>query len=200
MLERINMRHRTGSFNTPVLFAFLAFTLFSHNLYALQQPLGIINGVIIDGIRVINVGTSYTEDHAAIRVARSDHFTIQNVTLENLFFGIYLEKANNGMGRNNTIAGNAKEEFNSGNGIQLWYSENIQVHNNEISGVRDGIYLEFANNCNLSGNYSHNNIRYGLHFMFSNHDSYSNNTFENNGAGIEKNSKIVLLNLYNITC
>ncbi|GAB5401686.1 MAG: nitrous oxide reductase family maturation protein NosD [Aureisphaera sp.] len=142
------------------------------------------DGVIIDGIRVINVGTSYTEDHAAIRVARSDHFTIQNVTLENLFFGIYLEKANNGMVRNNTIAGNAKEEFNSGNGIQLWYSENIQVHNNEISGVRDGIYLEFANNCNLSGNYSHNNIRYGLHFMFSNHDSYSNNTFENNGAGV----------------
>ena len=27
-------------------------------------------------------------------------------------------------------------------------------------------------------------LRYGLHFMFSNDDVYSNNTFENNGAGV----------------
>lgn len=142
------------------------------------------DSVTLDGFHVVNVGQSYTEDYAAIRVAKSDHFVIQNITIKNLFFGIYLEKANHGIVRNNTIAGSATEEFNSGNGIQLWYSEYITVTGNEISGVRDGIYLEFANHSVLEDNYSHDNIRYGLHFMFSNNDRYENNTFRNNGAGV----------------
>ncbi|NNE03910.1 MAG: nitrous oxide reductase family maturation protein NosD, partial [Eudoraea sp.] len=33
-------------------------------------------------------------------------------------------------------------------------------------------------------NVSSNNVRYGLHFMFSNNDIYENNTFQNNGAGV----------------
>ena len=48
--------------------------------------------VTVDGLFIINVGTSYTEDYAAIRVRRSKHFIIQNLVLEKLFFGIYIEK------------------------------------------------------------------------------------------------------------
>jgi nitrous oxidase accessory protein len=33
-------------------------------------------------------------------------------------------------------------------------------------------------------NISKNNIRYGLHFMFSNDDMYVNNVFRNNGSGV----------------
>ncbi len=36
----------------------------------------------------------------------------------------------------------------------------------------------------LYNNYSENNLRYGLHFMFSDSCVYTNNTFENNGAGV----------------
>ena len=35
--------------------------------------------VTLDGLYIVNVGTSYTSDHAAIRVVRSAHFLIQNV-------------------------------------------------------------------------------------------------------------------------
>ncbi|MFD0863814.1 nitrous oxide reductase family maturation protein NosD [Sungkyunkwania multivorans] len=140
--------------------------------------------VIIDGLFIINVGTSYTEDFAAVRVVKSKHFVIQNLVLEKLFFGIYLEKSRDGKVLNNRIIGNAKEEYNSGNGIQLWYSHNIDIAENIITKVRDGIYLEFANNCRIKNNRSTNNLRYGLHFMFSNDDLYQSNTFENNGAGV----------------
>ncbi|MCW5518583.1 nitrous oxide reductase family maturation protein NosD [Aureitalea sp. L0-47] len=140
--------------------------------------------VTIDGLFIINVGTSYTKDYAAVRVTRSENFLLQNLVLEKLFFGIYLEKSNNGRIYHNNILGDAEEEYNSGNGIQLWYSNNIEIEHNTISRVRDGIYLEFANNCTIRNNKSVNNIRYGLHFMFSNNDVYSNNTFENNGAGV----------------
>ena len=58
------------------------------------------------------------------------------------------------------------------------------VENNKISGMRDGIYLEFASDSRIINNKSENNIRYGLHFMFSNNDEYHYNTFNHNGAGV----------------
>ncbi|MGB5273719.1 MAG: nitrous oxide reductase family maturation protein NosD [Flavobacteriaceae bacterium] len=140
--------------------------------------------VTVDGLNIINVGTSYTKDFAAIRVIKSKDFLIQNMVLEKLFFGIYLEKAQNGRVYHNQILGDAEEEFNSGNGIQLWYCQNIEVVENTVQKVRDGIYLEFSDNINIMNNISTENVRYGLHFMFSNNDVYENNTFENNGSGV----------------
>jgi len=144
----------------------------------------ISDNVTVDGLFVINVGTSYTEDYAAIRVRKSKNFVIQNVVLENLFFGIYIEKSNYGKIYHNKIIGDAVEEYNSGNGIQLWYSNYIDIEHNFVEHVRDGIYLEFSNNCIIKNNVSEQNLRYGLHFMFSNNDLYQDNTFENNGAGV----------------
>lgn len=144
----------------------------------------ISDNVTVDGLFVINVGTSYTEDYAAIRVRKSKNFVIQNVVLENLFFGIYIEKSNYGKIYHNKIIGDAVEEYNSGNGIQLWYSNYIEIEHNFVEHVRDGIYLEFSNNCIIKNNVSEQNLRYGLHFMFSNNDLYQDNTFENNGAGV----------------
>ena len=142
------------------------------------------DNVTVDGLFIINVGTSYTEDYAAIRVKKSKNFVIQNLVLEKLFFGIYLEKARNGKVFHNKIVGDAIQEYNSGNGIQLWYCKNIQIEHNYVQHVRDGIYLEFSDDCLIKNNVSANNLRYGLHFMFSNNDIYQDNTFENNGAGV----------------
>ncbi|HPF11604.1 MAG TPA: nitrous oxide reductase family maturation protein NosD [Flavobacteriaceae bacterium] len=140
--------------------------------------------VTLDGLFIINVGTSYTEDFSAVRVVRSEYFVIKNLVLEKLFFGIYLEKSSHGRVFHNKIIGDAEEEFNSGNGIQLWYSHHIEVDQNIITHVRDGIYLEFADHCTITNNISRDNVRYGLHFMFSNDDLYEDNTFEKNGAGV----------------
>ena len=142
------------------------------------------DNVTIDGLFIINVGTSYTEDYAAIRVTKSNHFVIKNVVLEKLFFGIYLEKSRDGKVFHNKIIGDAINEYNSGNGIQLWYSKNIEIEHNFIQHARDGIYLEFSDDCLIKNNVSADNLRYGLHFMFSNNDVYQDNTFENNGAGV----------------
>lgn len=140
--------------------------------------------VSLSGFVIRNVGTSYTTDYAAVRVIQSRDFVLENLRLEKLFFGIYLEKATHGIVRNNHISGDAVEEFNSGNGIHLWYSHYIEITGNHIERVRDGIYLEFADHIRIAGNTSVNNVRYGLHYMFSNEDVYENNVFENNGAGV----------------
>lgn len=142
------------------------------------------DNVTLDGFRIINVGTSYTTDYASVRVVHSKGFTIQNLELENLFFGIYLQRSHEGKVLNNKIQGDAVTEFNSGNGIHLWHCTNIEIDGNDVRNVRDGIYLEFSDYINIRNNISKGNVRYGLHFMFSNNDLYEYNTFEDNGAGV----------------
>ncbi|SFR34924.1 nitrous oxidase accessory protein [Robiginitalea myxolifaciens] len=142
------------------------------------------DNVSIIGLKIINVGVSYTSDHAAIRIVKSEGFNVSNNELEQLFFGIFLEKSSRGRIANNRISGVAKDEYNSGNGIHIWYSKNVDVQDNTVEGVRDGIYLEFSDSVHIRSNKSRKNLRYGLHFMFSNHNFYGDNTFENNGAGV----------------
>ncbi|TYB77256.1 nitrous oxide reductase family maturation protein NosD [Bizionia myxarmorum] len=142
------------------------------------------DNVTLDGFKIINVGVSYTTDYAAVRVVNSEGYTIQNLVLEKLFFGIYLQKSNNGKVLNNKVQGEAVTEFNSGNAVHLWYCKNVEVRGNDARNVRDGIYLEFSDNITIIDNFSKDNVRYGLHFMFSNNNTVVNNVFESNGAGI----------------
>ncbi len=140
--------------------------------------------VTIQGFVIRNVGTSYVEDRAGIRIRKARNFIVSGNKLLNTFFGIYLEHARDGVIEGNIVEGEAVQENNSGNAIHLWYCRNIQVDNNRVSGHRDGIYLEFVDSSRVSKNFSYANIRYGLHFMFSNNDNYFNNRFLENGAGV----------------
>lgn len=142
------------------------------------------DSVSLDNFSIKNVGTSYTEDFAAIRVVRAKHFEIKNLHLSSLFFGIFVEKSAQGKIHNNVILGNAKSEHNSGNGIHLWYCKDVDIYGNDVQQMRDGIYFEFVDSSRIYNNISYRNLRYGLHFMFSNHDVYYDNVFRQNGAGV----------------
>jgi nitrous oxidase accessory protein len=138
----------------------------------------------LEGFQLQNVGTSYTEDRAGVRMKECQNFTIKNNRLLDAFFAIYLQRSKNGSVQGNFIKGRAVDEASSGNAIHLWYCEGIVIEGNEVSGHRDGIYFEFVNHSRIIGNLSQGNLRYGLHFMFSNDDFYWKNTFRNNGAGV----------------
>ena len=98
--------------------------------------------------------------------------TISNNKFINNFFAIYLAKSANCTISNNYIEGEKKRETNSGNGIHLWYCKDISVENNTILNHRDGIYFEFVRNGKITNNFSKENLRYGLHFMFSDSCEY----------------------------
>jgi len=142
------------------------------------------DSVLISGLTIKNSGISYLEENAAIRLEEVYGCLITDNKLLNNFFAIYLAKAANCEIKNNFIKGEKKRETNSGNGIHLWYCKNITIENNEIEGHRDGIYFEFVRDGKITNNLSKNNLRYGLHFMFSDSCAYEENTFENNGAGV----------------
>lgn len=142
------------------------------------------NGVVVDGFKIINSGISSIEDFAGIKIYNCRDVVIKNNILKNTFFGIYAQTAVNCTIQKNTLTAYSKQEQQSGNGIHCWKSDSMRIIANTVSGHRDGIYFEFVTNSIIWRNTSFDNMRYGLHFMFSNNDAYITNIFKNNGAGV----------------
>ncbi len=140
--------------------------------------------VTIRGLRFAHVGTSYTEDRAALKTVGVRACTIADNEIDDAFFGIYLARTTDCRVTGNVVRGHARTETSSGNGIHLWSSRRILVADNDVQGQRDGIYLEFTHDSDVRGNTSAHNLRYGLHFMYSDTCRYRDNTFRNNGAGV----------------
>jgi nitrous oxidase accessory protein len=140
--------------------------------------------VTVRGFVFRNVATSYVEDRAAIRVDQAHGCTIDHNRFEDTFFGIYLARSSDCRIASNVIRGHAVRETSAGNGIHLWTSRRITIEDNEISGQRDGIYFEFVHESNVLRNVSTGNVRYGLHFMYSDDCRYVGNQFRKNGSGV----------------
>lgn len=140
--------------------------------------------VVIDGFRIIHSGYGTLEDPGGIKVYNGSHVVISNNILDDNFFGIYLQHCSKTKVYNNRIVSYGIAEQEIGNGIHCWKSTQLEIYGNSIEGHRDGIYFEFVTHSKIQKNISKKNIRYGLHFMFSNDDSYIGNTFKKNGAGV----------------
>lgn len=152
--------------------------------------------VVIDGFKIYHSGTSNLDDYAGIKVYDSREVAIQNNILDDTYFGIYLQYAKRCVIKNNQLKAYNKEEQQSGNGIHCWKSDSLSITGNTVDGHRDGIYFEFVTNSFIKSNTTSNNIRYGLHFMFSNNDTYQFNSFIANGAGVAVmySNKVSMLN------
>jgi nitrous oxidase accessory protein len=140
--------------------------------------------VTIRGLVFENVGVSYVEDRAAIKVTEVGGCHISGNRIRNGFFGIYLAQAHDCVIEGNEVVGEAAKETSSGNGIHLWYSRDITIRDNLVSNHRDGIYLEFVEDSRIARNRSTNHLRYGLHFMFSDGCVYEGNEFVENSSGV----------------
>jgi len=140
--------------------------------------------VTIQGFYVCRSGYATLDDPGGIKVYDSHHVIITDNVLNDNFFGIYLQYCKNCLVKNNKIESFGVEEQQIGNGIHCWKSDSLQIIGNRVKGHRDGIYFEFVTNSIIWRNISRKNIRYGLHFMFSNNDAYISNVFKNNGAGV----------------
>ena len=140
--------------------------------------------ITIKGFQLQNCGQSAMNDYASIKVIDSKNVLIEDNRVINSFFGIHFSNSSFVTIRHNTVSGSPTSEQNTGNGIHLWKCNNALIENNHVTGHRDGIYFEFVTESTIQNNLSEKNIRYGLHFMFSNDDNYLNNTFNNNGAGV----------------
>ncbi|WP_026898804.1 nitrous oxide reductase family maturation protein NosD [Daejeonella oryzae] len=142
------------------------------------------DAVVVDGFKIIGSGISSLQDLSGIKIYDSKKVIVKNNILEDTFFGIYTQNGVDCTIENNRLISSSKGEQQNGNGIHCWKSEGMRIIGNQVTGHRDGIYLEFVTNSIIWRNTSIKNVRYGLHFMFSNDDTYVANVFSNNGSGV----------------
>ncbi len=142
------------------------------------------NHATVEGFKMQHSGRSEIRDIGAIMIYNSYKVSAFNNILDDTNFGIYVQNSRNCTIKNNYITSYGKSEVQSGNGINCWKSDSLIIIGNRIKGHRDGIYFEFVTNSLVWRNISTKNIRYGIHFMFSHHDTYIANVFEENESGV----------------
>lgn len=140
--------------------------------------------ITIRNIQFRDAGYSALNDFAAIKIVDARSILLDGNTVLNSYFAIHVSNSAAVTIRNNRISGTPLSEQLTGNGIHLWKCSHALIENNRVQGHRDGIYFEFVTQSVIRGNHSEKNIRYGLHFMFSNDDVYQQNRFSDNGAGV----------------
>jgi nitrous oxidase accessory protein NosD len=99
-------------------------------------------------------------------------------------FGLWIEKADDVRVEGNTITG--KRDYNSaqrGNGVQLYNTKGARIIDNNISFVRDALYVDVSHHAIFKGNRLHHS-RYGTHYMNSYYNLWEDNDSYNNRGGL----------------
>ncbi|TDG37422.1 nitrous oxide reductase family maturation protein NosD [Pedobacter changchengzhani] len=142
------------------------------------------NNAKVEGFKIQHTGRSEITELGAIMIYDSYKVSAVNNILDDNNFGIFVQNSKSCTIKNNSITAYGKNELQSGNGIHCWHSDSLIIVGNKIKGHRDGLYFEFVKNTLVWRNISTENVRYGIHFMFSNHNTYIGNIFEKNEAGV----------------
>jgi nitrous oxidase accessory protein len=141
--------------------------------------------VVIEGLIVRDSGDSLKDQNAGIYLYPGAHrAVVQNCDLTYNLFGLWIEKANDVRVQGNTITG--KREYNSsqrGNGVQLYNTTGARIFDNNISFVRDALYVDVSHHAIFRGNKLHHS-RYGTHYMNSYHNLWEDNDSYYNRGGL----------------
>ncbi|TAK10865.1 MAG: nitrous oxide reductase family maturation protein NosD [Acidobacteria bacterium] len=136
------------------------------------------DGFDIDG----QLGGSLSDDTAGIHV--SGHAAvIVRCRIERSLFGVYLYAADDTVIDATTITGIlGKDPGEQGSGIHSWNTKRFRLTGNTIRYSRDGFYLQSSSDGFVLNNRV-SDVRYGLHYMFSDRNAFEDNVFERGAAG-----------------
>lgn len=137
-----------------------------------------IEGFDIDG----RLGGSLATDSSGIHIA-AEHATIRDCRIVRSLFGVYLRAANDALIADTVVTGiEGKAPGEQGSGIHVWNTERFTLRGNVIRHSRDGFYIQSSNHGLVSGNRV-SDVRYGLHYMNSDDNTFEDNVFERGAAG-----------------
>lgn len=140
--------------------------------------------VSVHGITVSGSGKDLTTRDSGIYADKTATAAIieGNTVTDNLF-GIYLYGAKDSIARNNRIVG-LKDGRSSqlGNGVTVWNAPGAKVLGNDISFGRDGIATN-ASRMNVFRDNHFSNLRFAIHYMYTNDSEISGNTSTGNSVG-----------------
>ena len=137
-----------------------------------------LEGFDIDGLEAGDLG----RDPAGVHVA-APRATVRDCRIVRSIFGIYLREAHGAQVVGCRIRGiPGRDAGEKGSGIHVWNTDGFRLEGNQMVDVRDGFYIQSSTHGSIRGNLAHD-LRYGLHYMFSDDNTFEDNTFENDAAG-----------------
>lgn len=136
--------------------------------------------VTIRGLTLRNTGKSLDRENSGI-TGTAPRITIEGCVFEDVLFGIYLKESEGSVVRANTIVSKDLPLPRRGDGIRLWESPRSLVEDNVVHHCRD-VVMWFSEGVELRRNHVSDG-RYGLHFMYSDHNVLEDNILENNSVG-----------------
>jgi nitrous oxidase accessory protein len=137
-----------------------------------------LDGFDIDG----RGGGDLSRDSSGVHVA-ANRAAIRNCRIENALFGVYFREAHGSSIERCRIQGiPGKDPGEKGSGIHSFNTNGFRFVDNEVIDARDAIYLQNSSNGVVRGNRARD-MRYGLHYMFSDDNVFEHNVFENGAAG-----------------
>jgi len=137
-----------------------------------------IEGFDVDG----REGGDLGRDSAGIHTSGA-RTTIRDCRIREALFGIYVREASGIVVERCTVRGiHGRDPGEKGSGIHVFNTVGFRFTGNEVVDVRDGFYLQNASQGFVRDNVARD-LRYGLHYMFSDDNVFEGNTFENGAAG-----------------
>ncbi len=143
-----------------------------------RAPDVVVEGFDIDGLG----GGDLASDSSGIHVA-APGAVVRGCRIANALFGVYLREAPGARIEDNVIRGIVgKEAGEKGSGIHVWNTLGFAFVGNDIADARDGIYIQSSSQGVIRGNAARR-LRYALHYMSSDDNTFEDNVFESSAAG-----------------
>jgi nitrous oxidase accessory protein len=141
-------------------------------------------GAVVRGLIIRGSGTNLEAMDAGVFVEKSAAGAIvENNRLEGNLYGICLHGAPNAVARNNQIVGIREGRVNeAGNGISVWNAPGAMVLDNDVRFGRDGIFAIASKNNLFKGNHFRD-LRFAVHYMYTDDSEVSDNVSTNNTVG-----------------
>jgi nitrous oxidase accessory protein len=137
-----------------------------------------VEGFDIDG----QSGGDLARDSAGVHVSGRGARVV-DCRIERTLFGVYFREAHGGTVERCRIAGiRGRDAGEKGSGIHVWNTDGFRLTGNEIVDVRDGFYIQSSPHGFVAHNVARD-LRYGLHYMFSDDNVFEDNLFANGAAG-----------------
>ncbi|PCI87407.1 MAG: carbohydrate-binding protein [Hyphomicrobiales bacterium] len=137
-----------------------------------------------------------TQDSGVFLSKPATNIEVRNLKILDNLIGVYVWGATNATVADNVIRGRQDLRVNErGNGVQLWNAPGAIVENNDIQFGRDGIFTTTNKQNIYRNNYIHQ-VRFAIHYMYTNDSIVENNISEGNtiGYAIMFSKKVQVLN------
>jgi nitrous oxidase accessory protein len=140
--------------------------------------------VAIRGLTITGSGTKLDEmDSGIFLTSAASRAVVEHNRLDQNLVGVYVHGAPDAVVLQNIITGRADLRLNeAGNGVHVWNAPGSQVIDNDILHGRDGIFVISSRKNTFRGNRMRD-LRYAVHYMYTNDSEVSDNISIGNHAG-----------------